>query len=113
MDKYIDARGEIINILQGKNIRGVSLIFSKKGSVRSNHYHEKDWHYLYVISGKMEYLERPVGSDKGKADVIHAGEIVFSAPMMVHKTVFLEDTWLICLSKEQKDENHDCIKEEF
>ena len=28
----------------------------KPGSVRANHYHLKDWHYMYVLEGKMDYF---------------------------------------------------------
>lgn len=113
MINFIDDRGEILNILEGVEIKGVSIIHSKAGSVRSNHYHENDWHYLYVISGSMKYFERDLEASYGTIDIIYKGQIVFSPPMKVHKTVFLEDTVLLCLSKEAKNANHDMIKMEY
>jgi len=41
-DKFVDNRGFIQNILNGKIIKGISLINSKAGTVRSNHYHKQD-----------------------------------------------------------------------
>ena len=45
---FINDAGVIQNILN-TNINGASIITSKKGAVRSNHYHKEDWHYLFDI----------------------------------------------------------------
>jgi dTDP-4-dehydrorhamnose 3,5-epimerase-like enzyme len=111
-----DDRGAIINLLENVKIKGVSLIYSKAGTTRSNHYHRDDWHYLYVMEGKMAYFERSVleGTNPYKKPVIvERGQMVFSPPMKVHRTDFLEDTVLICLSKQAKNGNHDMIKMDY
>ena len=43
------------------------MISSNAGSPRANHYHKTDWHYCYVVSGEIEYLHRPTGSDDAPA----------------------------------------------
>ena len=50
---FRDGRGEIFNVFEGK-IGHVALITSKKGSVRANHYHNRDHQYMYLISGAYE-----------------------------------------------------------
>lgn len=99
---FIDKRGTITRLLDnGKtNIRSVLWITSKKGTVRSNHYHKKDAHYIYVVSGKMEYYERPVKNKnfKIKKVVLSAGDMVYTPPMMIHATKFSEETVILTLS---------------
>jgi dTDP-4-dehydrorhamnose 3,5-epimerase-like enzyme len=113
---FTDVRGTIQNILLSP-INSVAIITSKAGSVRSNHFHKTDWHYLYVISGSMEYYERHVdeASSNNKL-IINAGEMVFTPPMYVHKTVFLQDTVLLSLAKNIRDHKHheeDVVRVEF
>lgn len=115
-DPFVDDRGSIQNLLN-TNINGAAIITSKKGSVRSNHWHKEDWHYLYVVSGSMAYYERPVNGEADKAPLVaFAGDMVFTAPHMIHKTEFLEDTVLLSFSKRNRDhDSHesDVIREEF
>lgn len=93
-----DDRGEIVNVADG-NFKSVQVIVSKKGSVRSCHYHKKGGHWLYVLSGRMIYKEVALSSDPNPPwDVVRevrAGEKVWSGPMIFHKTEFEEDTVLI------------------
>lgn len=97
MKVFEDDRGKIIDV-SDMHFEGLQIIHSKKGSVRSNHYHKKGGHLLYVISGKMLYEEVPVeGGELYKTTLLEGMEI-FTGPMLVHKTTFLEDTVLVCCS---------------
>ena len=49
-----DKRGDFKNIIND-SFKNLSIIYSKKNSLRSNHYHLKDSHYIYILSGKMIY----------------------------------------------------------
>lgn len=114
-DIFSDARGDIINLLFS-TIGSVAIITSKKDTVRSNHWHRENWHYLYVIKGSMRYMERNVDGSDIKEFVCKEGELVFTAPNKVHRTEFLEDTILLSLGKSPKDHQHheeDLIREEF
>lgn len=114
---FEDARGVIQNLLLTP-ITSTAIITSKAGSVRSNHYHLKNWHYLYIVSGSMEYYERNIdesGKDI-KPLIVKAGEMVFTGPNKVHKTVFLEDTVMMSFGAGIKDHQHheeDLIRVEF
>ena len=71
-------------------MKNIALITSKKNTVRSNHYHVTDWHYMYVLSGSFDYYFRPTGSDEElQVKRVKAGEMVFTPPMEDHATVFL------------------------
>ena len=101
---HVDERG-FIQSLVNFPMKNLSLISSKKGSVRSNHYHVTDWHYMYVLSGSFDYYYRPTGSgEKPKVITVKAGEMVFTPPMEDHATVFLEDTQLLAMSRNPRDQ---------
>ena len=101
---HVDERGSIQSLVNFP-MKNLSLISSKKGTVRSNHYHETDWHYMYVLSGSFDYYYRPTGSkDKPKVITVKAGEMVFTPPREDHATVFLEDTQLLAMSRNPRDQ---------
>ena len=107
---FVNHNGLIQNLLNTP-INGAAIIVSTKGSVRSNHYHKEDFHYLYIVSGSMEYYERGVDEEfTGEPLIVGPGQMVFTPPMKVHKTVFLEDTFMISLSKRNRD--HDSHEED-
>ena len=114
--EFEDARGGITKILDdGKtNIKSILLITSKKGAVRANHYHKRDSHYCYMVYGKMEYSERPVGSkEKPTMHVVNKGEMAFSKPMVEHAMRFLEDTVWVALfrnCRHQEDYESDTVR---
>jgi quercetin dioxygenase-like cupin family protein len=115
---FLDDRGGIQNLLNTA-MHGAAIITSKDGSVRSNHWHKTDWHYLYVMSGSMEYYERnaSIPADPNvKPLIVKAGQMVFTPPNAIHKTVFLEDTILLSFSKRNRDHvshEEDVIREDY
>ena len=101
-----DKRGKIINI-SNELIRSCALMKSKKNSIRANHYHKKDWHYCYVIKGKIEYYHRKHGSKlKPKRMIIKSGELFFTPPMVDHAMKFLEYTEFITLGRGSRTKNN-------
>ncbi len=105
--EFVDDRGLIAKILDdGKtNIKSVLLITSKAGSVRSNHYHKKDTHWIYMISGSVEYYEKPVkGRSKTKKVIVNAGDVIYTPPMAIHAMKFLEDSVFIALSIKSRNQ---------
>lgn len=94
---YRDDRGEIIDVAEG-DFKAIQVITSKKGSIRSNHWHKVGGHLLFVLSGRMRYLEREVGQDYPVTSerIVNAGESVFTGPRMIHTCEFLEDSVLVC-----------------
>ena len=101
---FEDDRG-YIQPLVNFPMKNLSMIFSKKGSVRSNHCHYTDWHYMYTISGSFDYHYRPHGSNKDlKVEKFVSGEMVFTPPMEDHACVFTEDTLLVVVSRNPRDQ---------
>lgn len=113
---FTDDRGEIVNLVCG-DFKTASTIFSKAGTERSNHYHLTDYHYLFVVFGEMEYYERQVHEPHNDVClVVKAGEMVFTPPNVVHKTVFRKDTLLLSIAKNIRNHNEheqDVVREKF
>ena len=101
---HSDNRGSIQSLVNFP-MKNISLISSKKGVVRSNHYHLTDWHYMYVLSGSFDYYYRPTNSsDKLQCVRVKAGELIFTPPMEDHATVFIEDCDLLAISRNPRDQ---------
>ena len=101
-----DERG-FIQCLTNIPTRNISYIFSKKGSVRSNHYHKTDWHYMYILSGRMDYFYRTVGEilrNDIKEVKLKVGDMVFTPPMEEHTSYFPEDTYFLAISRNPRDQ---------
>ena len=101
---FIDARGEIQPLVD-EMMRSAVLIESKAGSIRANHYHKTDWHYCYVLSGEIEYLYRPTGSNnEPKIIRITEKNMVFTRPMIDHGMRFPVDTVFLTLGRNPRDQ---------
>lgn len=97
-EPFVDERGAIQNLWLGPS-NSVTLITSKKGTIRANHYHKNDWHAAYIVSGSLKYYERDIEGKHVKDPVVFkAGQMVFSKPEVVHKMEFLEDTTFITIN---------------
>jgi len=101
---FVDVRGKIQPLVD-EMMRSAVMIESKAGSLRANHYHKTDWHYCYVISGAIEYLHRPTGSDaEPEVIMVNEGEMVFTPPMIDHGMKFPVDTVFLTLSRNPRDQ---------
>ena len=101
---HSDERGWI-QPLCDLNMKSASLIFSKKNSWRANHYHKSDWHYIYVLSGIFEYYYRKTNSkEEIKKLIIKKGELLFTPPMVDHAMLYTEDTNILVVSKNPRDQ---------
>lgn len=99
-----DERGQIIG-LSNEPVTNVSVIKSVAGASRSNHYHMTDWHVMYVISGVMDYFFRPVGSEQPLDYIkVETGQLIYTPPNEIHFCSFPEDCWLVCVSKNPRDQ---------
>ena len=101
---FTDSRG-YIQPLVNIPTHNVSLIQSKKDTVRSNHFHKMDWHYIYVISGTVEYYFRRHGTSEGiQRFEAKTGDMIWTPPMEDHTTVFRDDTLILALSLLPRDQ---------
>lgn len=95
---FQDKRGKIIDILQKEQIEYVTLITSKKGAIRGNHYHKKSIQYNFILKGKMKLFTRgPKG--KKKTAVIKTGDLAYNPPMEEHALLALEDSEFLVFTR--------------
>ena len=101
---YVDNRG-CIQPLVDLMMKSAVMIESKAGSLRANHYHKTDWHYCYVITGKIEYFHRELNSkEEPELIVVEKGNMIFTPPMVEHCMKFPEDTLFLTLSRNPRDQ---------
>ena len=101
---FVDSRGSIQPLVDTL-MKSAVVIVSKAGSLRANHYHKTDWHYCYVVSGKIEYLHRPAGSTAPpELVVVNTGEMIFTPPMIEHGMQFPVDTVFLTLGRNPRDQ---------
>ena len=104
--KYIlrdkDTRGTILSIFENM-IKNVSIITSNKNTIRSNHYHLQDWHYIYVISGSIHYLYKRLNEKKINYLYVKKGEIIFTPNNEIHTTYFSSNTEMIVANGQDRN----------
>ena len=99
-----DDRG-VIQPLCDLNMKSASLIVSKQNSWRANHYHKKDWHFIYVLKGTFEYYFRKTNSkEEIQKKIVKKGDLLFTGPMIDHAMLYTEETEILCLSKNPRDQ---------
>ena len=107
--EFIDKRGIITRILdQNKiSIRSVLLITSKSKTVRGEHYHKKDSHYVYCLKGKLKYSARDMRKKVSHAEsvILNEGDLVLTPPMTWHSMEFLEDSVFFAFTTETRAHN--------
>jgi len=95
---FEDERGQIIDILEKEIIEYVTLISSKKGSVRGNHYHKESTQYLFVLKGSLKLLTQ-IPREKIESVLIKSGDLVFTPPMEAHTFIALEDSEFLVFTR--------------
>ena len=104
-EPFADARGSIQPLVAG-DFKAAQLITSKAGTVRANHYHKDDSHYMYIVSGEFDYYFRPTGSvEEPECLRVKAGEMVYTPPMYDHAVKFVEDTTFINFASCDRDQS--------
>jgi quercetin dioxygenase-like cupin family protein len=113
---FTDDRGKIQTLVQAE-INSVQVITSKAGSVRANHWHRADSHYMYIVSGAMNYYHRAVGSTQPPELVtLRAGELVYTPSNVEHAAEFPEDCVFLNITtgpRDQKSYEADLVRIEL
>lgn len=104
---FKDHRGEITDIVEQIDFNYATLINSKKGVERGNHYHKKTVQYVYVLSGKLRALSQMPG-EKVQEAVLNPGDLIENVPNEAHALIALEDTnFLVLTSGERGGQNYE------
>ena len=96
-DIHKDTRGAIFSIVN-ESCNNVSIIETIAGSIRSNHYHKKDWHYMLVLEGNLEYFYYSNVSKNVRFINVFPGQIIFTPNLEVHATHFPNKSKMVVVS---------------
>lgn len=106
--EFEDDRGYITRLVNSEDfpLKAVLYITSKKGTVRGNHLHKKDAHYVYCLSGKFRYSEKDLSKKNARKQsvILKPGDIVLSKPGIAHSMEFLEDTVFLAFTTEKREQ---------
>lgn len=106
--EFKDERGYISRLVDTDDypIRAVLYITSKKGTVRGNHFHKADAHFVYCLSGKFRYSEKDSIKPRSKKQsvILKPGDVVLSKPGIIHSMEFLEDTVFLAITTEAREQ---------
>lgn len=99
---FKDERGYLLKILD-KGFSSCIEIFSKKGSIRANHYHKKDEHFCYILRGEILffYRNRKKGS-KLNYKIMKKGDLFFTTYDQDHLAYFLKTTHFLSYSSRKR-----------
>lgn len=99
-----DARGSIRRVAANAD---VLVITSLPGSRRANHFHILYGHRCLVVSGEIEYYQRPAGSqDKPTRQTHYAGDLFWTDVNIEHLMLFPKLTVFYCFSVGARDPAH-------
>ena len=108
-----DSRGSIVSLIDEKT-NNISIIRCNSKTIRSNHLHKKDWHFMYILDGAMEYFF--MNKKKIFFMKLKKGDLVFTPPKELHATYFPQKTTLLVASKNKRDRKtyeKDTIRKKF
>ena len=94
---FEDSRGTITDIVEQIDFNGATIISSKAGSIRGNHYHKESVQYIYVLEGKMVSRSKKMG-EKLTEVVVKKGDLISHEKYEAHMFEAIEDTTFLVLS---------------
>jgi len=95
---FSDERGVIIDILTKAPVEYATLITSRKGAVRGNHYHKDTIQYLYVLEGRLRVVVQMSG-EKPEEAILERGDLVVNAPHERHAFEAITDASFLVLTR--------------
>lgn len=98
---FVDDRGKILPIEH--ELANVQMIWSYRGAIRANHYHNTDTHACYLVSGELEYYWRNHGENTIYKEKIVAGQKFVTGPNIDHEMIFTEDSLMVVISEFKRD----------
>jgi len=97
-DSFVDGRGEIRDLLREADLDGVTVITTKRGGVRGNHYHRETSQWTYLISGRLRWVTQMPG-EEAQENVVGPGAFVLSPPDERHAMLAEEDSTMMVFTQ--------------
>ncbi len=93
-----DARGSISDVLAGQPFDAATIIESRRGAVRGNHYHKDTIQWTYLLSGRLLVAAWREGRPIEESEV-QPGELVRHDALEAHSVKALEDSVFLVLTR--------------
>lgn len=93
-----DSRGSIADILTREPFDAATIIESRRGAVRGNHFHKDTVQWMYVLSGRVLVAAQVEGQPVSEAEV-GPGELVRHDAFEAHSVTALEDSVFLVLTR--------------
>lgn len=108
--EFVDLRGAITRLINEPRIKiqAVLLITHKRNTVRGNHFHKKDSHWVYCLSGKFRYYEKDMTKKNSKTSsvILKPGDLVYSKPYIAHAMEAIIDTVFLAITTEKRQQKN-------
>jgi dTDP-4-dehydrorhamnose 3,5-epimerase-like enzyme len=88
---FEDERGTITDIFVGVPKEHCTIIFTRKGGVRGNHYHAQSRQHDFIVSGSFKAYGQRVGENKVTEVTLQKNDLVTWEPNEAHEFIALED----------------------
>ena len=95
---FEDDRGAIKDLMVHEPIDSITVITSKKGVTRGNHYHKDTSQWVYVQSGRLKALTQIEGEDV-VVTILETGDVQKAEPLERHALIALEDAEFFVFTK--------------
>lgn len=95
---FEDERGWITDVLEGEVVEYATIIFSKQGARRGDHYHRESVQYIFVLKGRLKVLTQMPDEDI-QTTIIKTGDLALNLPMERHAVIALEDSEFLVLTR--------------
>lgn len=95
-----DKRGRIVDVFYKDNINHITVIDSKAGARRGDHYHKKTIQHMLITKGALEYWHKPLKSKKPATyELLKVGDLVSTPPFEVHALNIVSDNQFIVFTQ--------------
>ena len=85
LELHEDARGQIVDVFYNENIEHVTLVTSRPGAIRGNHYHKETTQHMLIVEGELEYWYKPLDSTSDpEMVVVKEGDVLTTEPNEIH-----------------------------
>ncbi len=95
---FTDERGTITDILVREPLEYVTVITSRNGAVRGNHYHKDTTQWVYVVEGRLRVLSQMPG-EPTRDEILEKGDLVVHVPRESHAMIALDDAVFLVFTR--------------
>lgn len=100
LEFHEDERGKIVDVFYKENINHITVIASKAGALRGNHYHKKTTQHMLITKGILEYWHKPLYSNsQPKYEILKEGDLVTTPSFEVHALKIIKDNQFIVFTQ--------------